>query len=193
MGQIYIAAHKQFEAPKDPVYLPIFLGRSAEAGFEGAADNTGDNISEKNRFFCELTGVYWVWKNAPGTDFVGLVHYRRYFCEKNSKDILSGERAKEILAEYDVILPKKRCYYIETCYSHYKHAHNIHDLDMAREVIGELYPDYVSSFDRVMSQRSVHIYNMFVMRQPLFEDYCEWLFAILFELEKRIDISVSIL
>lgn len=189
MGQIYIAAHKEFTAPEDPVYLPIFLGRSAEKGFAGAADNTGDNISEKNPFFCELTGIYWIWKNAPSTDFVGLVHYRRYFCDKESKGILTGDKARELMGEYDVILPKKRCYYIETCYSHYKHAHNIYDLDSARDVLSELHPDYVESFDRVMSQRSVYIYNMFIMKHALFADYCDWLFSILFELEKRIDIS----
>ena len=189
MGQIYIAAHKEFTAPEDPVYLPIFLGKSASKGFSGAADNTGDNISDKNPYYCELTGMYWVWKNAPKTDFVGLVHYRRYLCEKSGKKVLSGTSAKELISEYDVLLPKKRKYYIETCYSHYKHAHNIADLDRAREIIGEMFPEYVDSFDKVMKQRIVYIYNMFLMRQPLFEEYCEWLFPVLFELERRSDIS----
>ncbi|MBQ9901052.1 MAG: DUF4422 domain-containing protein [Clostridia bacterium] len=189
MGQIYIAAHKEFKAPEDPVYLPIFLGKSAENGFAGAADNTGDNITDKNACYCELTGIYWIWKNAPKTDYVGLVHYRRYLCEKGSKTILSQKSADQLMKEFDVVLPKKRNYYIETCYSQYKHAHNIADLDRTREIIGEIHPEYVGSFDKVMAQRSIYIYNMFIMKQELFDEYCEWLFPVLFELEKRSDIS----
>ncbi len=189
MGQIYIAAHKAFTAPKDPVYLPIFLGKAADKGYDGAADNTGDNISGKNPCYCELTGLYWAWKNAPRSDFVGLVHYRRYLSEAGSKQILSGDSAKQLMSEYDIVLPKKRNYYIETCYSQYKHAHNIADLDRARQIVCEMYPVYADSFDRVMAQRSIYIHNMFIMKQRLFEDYCQWLFPVLFELEKSIDIS----
>ena len=189
MGRIYIAAHKQFEVPDDPAYRPLFVGKSADCGWDGERDNVGDNISDKNRFYCELTGIYWLWKNAPESDYLGLVHYRRYFCHKDDKKRLTGDEIETLMEKFDAVLPRKRSYYIETCYSHYKHAHNIHDLDTAREVICELCPGYADDFDRVMKQRSIYIYNMFILKRDIFNRYCEWLFPILFELENRIDIS----
>jgi len=62
-------------------------------------------------------------------------------------------------------------------------------LQRLREVIAELSPPYVHAFDAIMKQRSLHLYNMFVMPGRLFVQYCEWLFPILFALEERIDIS----
>ena len=93
-----------------------------------------------------------------------------------------------ILDKYDVILPRKRNYFIESIYSHYQHAHHIKDLDLTRAVITELQPEYLKSFDSVMQGRKLHLYNMFVMSSEKASEYCHWLFSILFELEKRIDI-----
>ena len=76
--KIMVAVHKPYWMPTDSVYLPIHVGKEGKAdiGFQG--DNTGDNISSKNSHYCELTAMYWAWKNLEA-DFVGLVHYRRYF------------------------------------------------------------------------------------------------------------------
>lgn len=77
--KIIVAAHKPYRMPKDSMYLPIQVGRALskqEADWQG--DDTGDNISCKNPNFCELTGLYWAWKNLKA-DAIGLVHYRRHF------------------------------------------------------------------------------------------------------------------
>ena len=79
--KILIAAHRQCEIPKGEIYLPVHVGKELHpdttlAGFQ--SDNEGDNISAKNPYFCELTALYWGWKNLDA-DYVGLVHYRRYF------------------------------------------------------------------------------------------------------------------
>ena len=168
-------------------------GNRISIGFTG--DNTGDNISEKNATFCELTGLYWSWKNLEA-DYVGLVHYRRYFTRKEvhnikaKKDqILRAEEWKNILSVYPVVVADKRNYYIETNRSHYNHAHPSIGLDETERIIQEKNPEYSDAFTTVMNRTWAHMFNMFVMRQDLFDSYCQWLFAVLFELEKRLDIS----
>lgn len=96
---------------------------------------------------------------------------------------------KNYCREYDVILPVKRNYYIETVRSQYEHAHNKRDLDEAERILAELYPEYSEAFTKVMGRTRLHILNMFVMKKTLFDEYCSWMFNILFKLEKRIDIS----
>lgn len=197
--KILVATHKKYDMPSESIYLPIHVGREGkqELGYQG--DNQGDNISLKNSNYCELTGLYWAWKNL-NCEIIGLSHYRRYFTNKNKLQIfmnkenkmdliLNEDEIKAILNKVDIIVPKKRNYYIETIYSHYKNAHHIKDLDETRNIIEELCPEYLESFDSVMEGKTLHLYNMFVMKKELFDEYCEWMFSILFELEKRVDIS----
>ena len=99
------------------------------------------------------------------------------------------EELEPLLARYDVLLPKKRNYFIETNYSQYAHAHHAIDLDTTRQIIGEKCPEYLRAYDRSMKKISGHRFNMFIMKRDKFDAYCEWLFDILFELEKRLDIS----
>lgn len=87
----------------------------------------------------------------------------------------------------DVILPKRRKLYIETIYSHYKHTMYVEPLDETRKIIKEKCPEYIKFFDKKMKSRSGHMFNMFIMKKEILNNYCEWLFDILFELEKRID------
>ena len=84
-------------------------------------------------------------------------------------------------------VPKKRKYYIETLYSHYEHTHYASQLDITREIIAEKYPDYLKSYDEVVKHTYGYMFNMMIMQKRYLNDYCEWLFDILFELEKRID------
>ena len=194
---VLVITHKDYEFPISACYRPIFVGKRANAlkneGFY--QDNSGINIAEKNSGFCELTGLYWAWKNGvfENNEYVGLVHYRRYFAGKTlylkKKQIASESELLTILEKYDVILPRKRDYFIESIYSHYQHAHHIKDLDITRTVITELQPEYLKSFDTVMQGRKLHLYNMFVMSSEKASEYCHWLFSILFELEKRLDIT----
>lgn len=182
--------------PVDEVYLPIHVGREGKDDLGYTGDNTGDNISVKNPNYCELTGLYWAWKNLY-CEYIGLCHYRRYFAHKaksnsledKKQSILTKKDYEQLLQQYDVILPKKRNYYIETVRSQYEHAHNKRDLDEVENIIRQQYPSYIEAFEKVMNSRKLYIYNMFVMDKFLFDKYCIWLFDILFTLEKRIDIA----
>ena len=109
--------------------------------------------------------------------------------KKKKEAIFTKADYEDLLTKYDVILPKKRNYYIETVRSQYEHAHFKKDLDEVEKIIAEKYPGYSEAFTRVMNRRKLYILNMFVMKKSLFDEYCTWLFDILFELEKRTDMT----
>lgn len=218
---VYIAYHKTYPLlTTDLVYIPLHVGKalsSIELGMTG--DNTGNHISEKNRNYSELTGLYWMWKNTSD-ETIGLVHYRRYFMAKSPSWpmklkkcgeflighsarrfgvhyvsraqsaglILTGTELNELLKTYDVIIPVRRKLRYSV-YEQYLRKHHISDLDLARQIISEHYASYVPAFDNVMQQKQILHCNMFIMKRDLFNQYLSWLFGILFELEKRVDIS----
>ncbi len=191
--KIIVATHKQYSMPNDPMYIPLHVGAEGKPDLGYIKDNTGDSISTKNKNYCELTGLYYMWKNMDA-DYKGLVHYRRHFVSltvKGSKSdrIISSRELEEILKTTDIIVPKKRHYYIETNYSQYAHAHHHEDLDETRKIIEERYPDFITSYDEVMKRTYGHRFNMFIMKSEILDEYLTWLFDILFELEKRVDIS----
>lgn len=193
--KILVATHKPYIFPKSDNYIPIHVGkRNSKLDLDIQTDDTGENISGKNSYFCELTALYWAWKNLDDYKYIGLVHYRRYFSGKglqlNGKYIASeSELLADLTQEYDIIAVKKRNYYIESVYEHYKNAHFIKDLDLVREIIEQEFPDYLPSFKKVMLGKKLHLFNMFIMSKKNFEQYCDWLFRILFKLEEKIDIS----
>ena len=154
---IVVATHKKYRMPKDPLYLPLHVGAEGKRDAKGnpldfgyQKDNEGDNISLKNPRYCELTGIYWAWKNLD-SDYLGLVHYRRYFGGRNrGKDlfdsILTSEELEPMLGKYEVFVPRERRYMIETLYSHYAHTHYAEHLDTTRTVLSEKYPEYILIF-----------------------------------------------
>jgi len=189
--KIIVATHKKYEMPKDQMYIPLHVGAEGKEYLGYERDNSGENISLKNPFFCELTGMFWAWKNLD-SDYVGIAHYRRHFMfkrkSKNKFDnVLNLDEASKLLENVDVILPKKRYYIIETLYNHYKHTMYVEPLDETRNIIEKNCPEYLEEFDKLRTRTSAHMFNMFVMKKNLFDGYCKWLFEILFELEKNVD------
>ena len=192
--KIIIATHKPYWVPDDPVYLPVQVGHALHPDIGYIGDDTGENISSKNPNFCELTGLYWAVHNVDA-DFIGLVHYRRYFASRRRRfapkkqRVITGDELAEILQHTNVILPRERHYFIETNYTQYIHAHHQRDLTATRRIIAGKCPEYLPAYDEYMSKTHGHHFNMFVMRKELLEHYCTWLFDILFELERELDIS----
>ncbi|WP_346858159.1 DUF4422 domain-containing protein [uncultured Draconibacterium sp.] len=218
-AKIYVACHQKERIPDlDPIYIPLQVGKvhsKIESGF--IADDSGINISEKNPFYSELTGWYWIWKNQQHK-IVGTSHYRRYFTTKKSvfhkllsiphyligirkkriglyytgnikkwhKYILSSKEIKEILKDYDIILPISKVFKYSVA-EQYTRRHRAEDIVLTRTILSELQPEYVDSFDAVFNANKLYSFNMFVTRWELFEEYMNWLFALLFELEKRSD------
>lgn len=190
--KVIVATHKSYWMPSDALYLPVQVGAEGKSDLGYTPDNTGASISDRNANYCELTGLYWAWKNLD-CDYLGLVHYRRHFTlfsgTNDRRDVLNLDQARSLLQKNDVLLPKKRNYWIETNYQQYVHAHHAEDLDETKRILSERYPEYLNAFETVMKKTDGHRFNMFVMKRELLADYCGWLFDILFELEKRLDIS----
>lgn len=192
---VVVAVHKKYQMPEEECYLPLHVGKEGkqEIGFIG--DNTGENISSKNPYYCELTGLYWMWKNVDA-DYLGLVHYRRYFAGQHRmprgnrfEQILSEKEIKQLLMKSDIILPRKRRYFIENLYSHYAHTHYAEHLDQIREILEQSCPEYLYAFDQVMKRTYGHMFNMFIMSKKKCNEYCQWLFPILEELEQRVELE----
>ena len=194
---IIVATHKPYRMPEDELYLPLHVGAEGKVDKNGnpldfgfAKDNTGDNISALNPGFSELTGLYWGWKNLDA-DYIGLAHYRRHFGLRNGDDVwkrvLTYEDLQPYLGKVRIFVPTKRCYYIETLYTHYEHTHYSNQLDETRTIISDMYPEYLDTYDKVLNQDSGYMFNMMIMERNLLDEYCTWLFNILFELRGRID------
>ena len=187
--KIIVATHKKYQMPKEDIYLPLQVGAEKKEDLGYRKDNEGENISEKNAYYCELTGLYWAWKNL-NNDYIGIVHYRRYFSKaKKGKDkfenIINRKEIENLLNDANVVLPKKRNYYIENLYSHYEHTMYIEPLLETGKIIEEKYPNYLEEFNKLKKRTSAHMFNMFIMKKEILDEYCKWLFNILFELEKR--------
>lgn len=188
--KVYVVSHsekdiKQIKA--DDVYTPLFVGRNGRENFGFLSDDQGDNISSKNPNYCELTGLYWMWKQSEA-DIIGLCHYRRYLKSDNG-NLLTKEDILTYLDEYDIILPKKIELVKKSYQETYKDTYFIEALDITRETIKDLYPEYIDSYDKVLSQSEFSNFNMFISPKELITSYCDWVFTILEELEKKIDIE----
>ena len=190
--KILVATHKKYRIPSDSMYYPIQVGAQGKMDLGYQRDDRGDNISIKNSNYCELTGLYWAWKNLD-CDYLGLSHYRRHFVGNNFgkkwNKVINQNQLEVLLKNTDIILPKKRNYFIETTYNQYAHAHHAIDLDETRNIIERKYPEYLESFDKCMKSTKGHKFNMFIMKKEYADTYCKWLFDILFDLEKVLDIS----
>lgn len=188
--EIFVVGHKSFVAPKEKIHIPIQVGYANHLGY--VRDNIGDNISEKNQSFCELTALYWIWKNS-NADIVGLEHYRRYFVENSiwhkKGKIITENQLESIMKSYDIIIPEKFYLYHDTIIQHYDRNYHIEDYEKCRDIIKKRFPTYLDCFEEVSDNHWFYICNMLIARKYIFDNYCQWLFDILFELERQVDIS----
>ncbi|MFR5505888.1 MAG: DUF4422 domain-containing protein [[Ruminococcus] torques] len=216
--KILISCHKQSMVPDSKIMLPIEVGADLrKKHIEGILqDNQGENISSKNKMYCELTAQYWAWKNLDA-DYYGFFHYRRYlsFADKKhpvdqwqnvieespdsnclKKYNLEDDYIQKLVMEYDLVLseeknvakmPDKN----PSVYEQYKNGRslNIKDIDLVHDIIKKKYPNYLDTFEKVMKGEKTCLCNMYIMKKELFHEYMAWLFDILFEFEKRSDMS----
>ena len=204
--QLFVSCHKTFPVPRNTLLHPIHVGAALSAdsiaGF--LRDDTGENISTLNRRYCELTGQYWVWKNVEA-DYCGFFHYRRYLYPDMAArrpyiirsaptevelEHLGFREFPQLIGRYDLIAPIGEDMYISVR-KHYASApfHHAKDLSLVEQIIREQHPDYIPAMERYLSNSVCYFGNIFIMAKPVFDDYCRWLFAILAEFDRRVDIA----
>lgn len=215
---IYVCYHSLSHQVEDTVFKPIQVG-SDQAHFDicELKDNIGQNISSENDQYCEMTAVYWAWKNDKKSEWIGLMHYRRFlnFAQHDIKVDKLGcinvpqltnktlefygitdEGFYKCLDEYpncDGFFPKKwspRDIGYQSIKDHYALSadHFEKDLYIMRSIIQELSPDYIDAFDNYMSSDIGYFTNIFVLKREPFDKYCEWVFPILEKFSTQVDI-----
>ena len=184
---IFVATHVKCNPPENPIYIPLHVGKYGKPDLGYIGDDTGENISDMNPFYSELTGLYWIWQNVKDIDYIGMCHYRRYFINEQRKALDKAEFL-QLLHEYDAIVPKHA-----ECEQQYREffgrAHSIQDLDAAGRALKKLYPQYTKAYEQAMDGSIFYGGNLFVTSLTIFKDYSEWLFSILAEAGEEIDVS----
>lgn len=233
-GIIGVAFHKKYFSYEDDIITPIYVGAKInKENLKYLKDSTGDNISEKNENFCELTGIYWIWKNVDA-DFYGMMHYRRYLsfedrleykikriiyvfsrlfylnsiinmldmkelfqikiCEEEiiRKEIMKvSKNIINKIQKYDIFLPKKEIFN-KSVYEQYKNVHIVEHLDKLLEIIAAEYPEIYPYYERKIKKgNKIYPLNIFIMKKKYFFEYSEFIFDVLFKLEKKIKIPLD--
>ena len=194
---VYQTFHKPFIRNHEVRWIqPIGVNGYIDDGM--ISDSYGINISHLNPYYCELTAIYWAWKNSK-SDYVGLYHYRRYlnYCfdeswkdgfafsvpsDNNIINYLTSDvqfqTVMHLMNSFDLIIPKKYASVLTTS-EHYKTNHIAEHWELFISLLKTKYPDEPELIDTFEITNCTTVYNMFIMRRPVFESYCKELFELL--------------
>lgn len=191
---IFVISHKQFDEPDQNVYKTIYAGGYQGGSSDSLKDCTGDNIADLNEKINECTALYWVWKNTKSS-YVGLNHYRRYFCNigYDKSVMITGQNAVCLLRHYDILVAQKEFVSYDTLYDQLRNTVQCDayeaGLDVIVQSIQENQPDYIDDFDKILQGKFLYPCNLFITRKDICDQYCEWLFSIIIEAARKIDIT----
>ena len=233
--KIFISYPKAAQLLDDPVFIPIHVGRANGYASKDTTsdlqelnwltencigDDTGENISKQNNHYCELTAMYWVWKNIDkfsNTDYIGFFHYNRHlrfndnsvrtnkyglivyknisqkYIKENSLDRSSIEK---IVLQYDVVTTQKWNVQLvgsQNLYEHYGYSSpclHISDYQKALKILGNLYPEYLPAIKKYNFGKFGYFTNIFIMKKSIFIEYCSWLFPVLVKLHRELDVKL---
>lgn len=192
---IYVVSHKNYQEVAGSLYKTIWVGGANNCDLPGIHDNTGNNISDMNTLINECTALYWVWKNDKESEYIGLNHYRRFFASPLKTGFpLDAAEIKVIMRGCDVLVsqaavldktvPDKMRDQI--CEEAFEAGYSA-----IRGVFEHRSVEERTCFERFIAGNVIYPRQMFVMRRELLDEYCSWLFPILFEMVKKVEIKDS--
>lgn len=185
--KIFVATHKPGNVRHDEVYTPIHVGRAISKYKEEMADligdDTGDNISEKNASYSEMTAHYWIWKNVKDVKYVGLCHYRRLF----GIDITESN-IEDVMKKCDVLMALP-AYQLDSVYSCFVKFIGGENMTIVSQVVKKMCPEYYDALINLGNGVKFFPFNMFICKKEIHNKYASWMFPILMECEKYIQPS----
>ena len=216
--RIFVSTHKMVDTFDSDILQPVQVGAAKAASRFPMClqDDAGENISELNPMYCELTTQYWAWKNVDA-QYYGFCHYRRYFdfsgtrheenafgeimderidAETQEKYGLTDDAIKAAVEGWDIVTTEVKDLTsfpsgTPTPYKQYAAAPylKIADLERVTAILKQMHPDYAQDADAFLNGNKSCFCNMFVMKRDVFDEYCSWLFPILEEFCHQTDMS----
>ena len=197
--KVIVVTHKEFDDSKlTEGYQVVTVGPNAPHKEGWVHDNTGDNVAHENPYYCELTAQYWAWKNLPeDVENVGLVHYRRYFMDYKvgsdnyCQDILSIQKAEEILEKYCIIVPIRSFKNSGSSILYRRKPIEKQDPNwlLIQKIINRDFPEEAAAFDKVIYGRTQVWCNMLITKRKYFDAYTRWIFDVLGKYDEELKIA----
>lgn len=170
-----IAAHQP--EMQSAYIVPIQVGAAlTERRIADVLDSVGENISDRNRHYSEMTAFYWMWKNGTA-DYLGICHYRRLWVKLDQIVVMLQS------GDVDAVLPLPTL-----C------EHSVHEDYMLKhiptvwqpmmEVMKKQSPEYYEAAQDIFKGKIFYASNMCILRREVLDDLCEWMFPIVMEVEK---------
>ena len=202
---IYASTHYHPVIVQNEFIVPLQLRKNitgVDLGY--LSDDTCDNISNRGLSYGgALPAFYWVWKNDNKSDYVGFCHYRRYFLldEKHNyfqiecvtdedglkKIKFRDEYIRGVLANYDVILSKKRRF-TKSIWKTYAMMHDERDFVTLEKAIKQVCPEYSNIFNKYIKKGNIlPQFGMIITTKEIFNNFCEWIFPIIYKLDEMKD------
>lgn len=189
----YVVTHKNYNLLKDVNYETVWVGNEIVPSDEFHLENNGLNISKYNSLINESSVFYWVWKNTD-VDVVGFSHYRRFLTSKmNPGGPLQEWEIRKILSKYDLIITQSLWISSETILEQLISTTNedcsLLSYKVLKEAMKQRDVEDLLYLEEVVRGHLMFPCNLFVMKRSRFEEYCVWLFPILFYMIKHLEIK----
>lgn len=189
--EVYIAKYYKDKSLNSRLSLPKWLkpiqvgAALTQERVADTLDSSGDNISDKNRNYSELTALYWIWKNRLAGEgksggnqkYYGLFHYRRML------DLRDRDLDRLAVGDIDVVLPYPTVHEPDIREHHARYISES-DWHAVLQALREMAPEYYAVYDRVFLQEYLYNYNILMAKAEVLQDYCRWLFPILERVEE---------
>lgn len=178
---IFVVSHKPLDTTKYPGRKVIYVGTKHGQTPDFITiftDNTKNNIAKLNPFYCEMTAIYWVWKNAPHSEYIGFEHYSRNFyhnCKMASLDYLYEKALK-----CDIIHAGK-AWHFRTNKKFWTSKEGAPLFSILKDAIAKVEPTYLNEWLQIMDKHALSYCNMFICQWKTFDKLMKFMFKILDE------------